>query len=340
MIRFADIIGQDRPLRVLRQAMLTGKTAHAYLFAGPPGVGKMTTARAFAAAMNCHSGGEDACGVCPSCRKMEQGRHPDYHELACEEDKNSIVIEQVRAVVKRAQRRPYESRFQMFVIDQAETMTTEAANALLKTLEEPTANNVFVLVSAVPHQMLPTVVSRCQMLRFGAVPEDQVRAWLQARSDITEEDAALVAALAEGSVGRAERMPLDYLKTIRLALFASLAEETGEGPASAMQLGARIREAGDDLNATFELLGGFVRDVVVWQTSGDTSRLRHRDALPLIERYAARHTPTDLLGKIRALVYARRLVERNVNREAIVDGLCLEMLAARSTTFARGRLPR
>jgi DNA polymerase-3 subunit delta' len=310
------------------------------LFVGAPGVGKMSMARAFATALNCQNHGEDACGVCSSCHKMAVGAHPDYHEVAREDEKTGIVIDQVRAVIKSAQHRPYEGRFQVFIVDQAETMTTEAANALLKTLEEPTVDNVLVLVTPAPHQLLPTVVSRCQMLRFGRVPEEGVRRWLRERQELSDEDAALVAALADGSIGRAEHMPVDFLKTTRLDLFTQLAEAADDSPTQALALGVKLREAGDDLRDVLELLAGFVRDAVVWKTSGDAQRVRHRDAAPLIEHYAAKHQTRDLLGKIRALVYARRLVERNVSKDAIVDGLCLELLAAEPTTFARGRLPR
>lgn len=340
MSGFADIIGQQRPIDVLRQAMRSGKVAHAYLFAGAPGVGKATTARVFAAALNCQSLPDDACGTCISCHKMAEGNHPDYFEIAREADKKNITIDKIREAIKQTQYRPYEGRYKVFLIDGAEQMTIEAANALLKTLEEPTAQTVFILVTPAPHQLPSTVVSRCQTLRFNAIEQTQVSQWAQMNLGMDEQDADLAAALAEGSLGRAETLDLGALRETRLALFESLVADDDPEEIRAMKLGSVLLQQCDDLRDGIELLAGFIRDAVLWQISGDEQRLRNRDVHDLITQYAGRYESKALLAKTRSLVYAWRLVERNVNKTAIAEGLSLDLITRKPTSFAAGRLPR
>jgi len=340
MSGFGDIIGHRRTIGVLRNAMRQGKVAHAYLFAGPPGIGKYTVARTFAAALNCQTLPDDACGVCPSCRKFAAGNHPDFVAGTRRDDKTVIVIEQIREVIHSAQYAPFEGKFKVYLIDGAEQLNTEAANALLKTLVEPNARTVFVLVTPASHLLLPTVVSRCQTLRFGLLEDSQIRAWLDQQGEWPPEDAALLARLAEGSIGRATALDLDFIRGPRLSLFQDLAAAAPDDAAAAVLLGDRLSAAAPDLRDGLELLAGFVRDALIWRISGDAERVRNRDALEAIQRYAARLPLAALGAKIRSLVQARRLIERNVNKSAIVGGLCLDLIATAPTSFAEGRLPR
>jgi len=340
MSGFADILGHEKPIGMLRQAIRQGKVAHAYLFAGPAGVGKHTVARTFAAALNCLSLPDDACGACRSCRKLLDGNHPDFFEMVKQEDKNNLLIEQAREVIKKAQYAPYESRFKIFIIDGAEQLTVEAANALLKTLEEPNDRTVFMLLTPAPHQLLPTVVSRCQTVRFGLVPDELVEAYVREHLQLAEPDVRLTALLAGGAPGRAAALDLTFLKGPRLSLFEGLAQAEAADTTAGLAWGEQLLETAADLRDGIELLAAFLRDAVVWRLTGDERRLRHRDALPHIERYAGRMTTAQLSAKIGALVYARRLVERNVNKAAIAAGLGIELLSPTPTEFAEGRLPR
>ena len=179
----------------------------ALLFSGPEGVGKRRVAIALAQALNCpaasaHGALEiDACGVCPTCQRIARGVHPDVHIVEPGEIGN-IKVDQVRDVVDRAGYRPFEGRRRVVIIDQADALIAQAQNALLKTLEEPPAGSVFLLVTARPDVLLPTVRSRCPQLRFQPLADDEVAAALVAAGR-SQDEARPLAAAAEGSIGRA-----------------------------------------------------------------------------------------------------------------------------------------
>lgn len=340
MTGFADIIGHAGNLKVLRQAMSSGKVAHAYLFAGPAGVGKRTVAQAFAAALNCTTRGDDACGVCSSCHKLAGGNHPDIIQVEKSPDSRYYKIERIREVIKSAQHSPYESAYKVFLLDDAQEMTVEAANAMLKTLEEPGAGIVFLLISSVPHQLPRTVVSRCQMLRFGLLPDDAVRGWASANLQVDDGEADLIAGLADGSLGRAAELDLDFLRGPRRELFAGLATEHPDRTPTAIGAAETLLNLSPNLLDGIELLTGFVRDAVIWRLTGEVGRIRNRDALECVQRFAEQQTSASLTKKFHALVQARRLVERNVAKQVIATGLCLDLLTNGPTEFTDGRLPR
>ncbi len=172
---FREILGQDWVVSHLKAARLAGRLAHAYLFLGPAGVGKATTARALAAALNCEQLGADgdACGVCPSCRRLQAGTHPDFLVISPEEGKTQIEIEQIRELRRLTEYPPLGGGWRVVVIKPAEALTVQndaAANALLKTLEEPPPQHLLVLIARGEADLLPTIVSRCHKLAFAPLP--------------------------------------------------------------------------------------------------------------------------------------------------------------------------
>jgi DNA polymerase-3 subunit delta' len=204
---FRDIIGHRRILALLARSVAHASLPPSLIFAGPPGVGKRRTALAVAQALNCLAprvSSEleiDACGVCAACTRIERGVHPDV--LLIEPgDSGAIKIERVRDAVDRAAYRPFEGRRRAVIIDEADALVAQAQNALLKTLEEPPPASVFMLVTARPDVLLPTVRSRCPQLPFRPLPAQDIAAALVARGQ-NDTDAWAVAATANGSLGQA-----------------------------------------------------------------------------------------------------------------------------------------
>jgi DNA polymerase-3 subunit delta' len=161
---FEQIPGQERAKRMLRQNLRSGKVSHAYLFSGPAGTGRLRTALAFAQAILCERQGDDACGECRECRKVLHGNHPDLHRIA--PDGATIKIDQIRDLQRQFSYRTSADQTKIYIIEQADKMTIQAANSLLKFLEEPNARIVAILIAENGQALLPTIQSRTQQIPF------------------------------------------------------------------------------------------------------------------------------------------------------------------------------
>jgi DNA polymerase-3 subunit delta' len=239
-MQFCQIAAQESAIRILRRALGSGKVPHAYIFSGPPGVGKGLAASIMAAALNCPSGGDDACGSCPSCGKIGRAVHPDVLRLSLPEGRKAIPVEAVRALGSRLMVRAHEGRAKVAIIDPADMMTEPAANALLKTLEEPGAGRFLILVTARLSSLLPTVRSRCQVVRFHPLPEETI-AQLLSRRGVPPESAATAAAFSEGSMDRAEAFLGESIEEQVGSLLAFLESGVANTPLKGLDVVEKLR---------------------------------------------------------------------------------------------------
>ncbi len=204
-ITFSKIIGQEKAVQFLRQVMAGKKIPHAYLFVGIPGIGKTTTALALTRTINClNAANDEACGRCPSCRQIISGNFPDLERL--EPDGNTIKIEQIRQLGRAFGFKPISGKYRVSIIQRADRMTEEAANAFLKTLEEPPERNILILNVTEPLDLLQTIVSRCQKVPFRPIPVYLIAHWLKEKKQLDDDQALLLAKISEGSLGRAIAM--------------------------------------------------------------------------------------------------------------------------------------
>lgn len=314
MPTFSDILGQPQAVDVLQRAAEGNRVAGAYLFAGPEGVGKATCAMVLAAALNCETAPGKGCHDqkrCSSCHKFQQNLHPDLVRL--EPDGQFIKIAQVRAVEELLSFPPHEGRHRMVLIDGADRLNTNAANALLKSVEEPRPRTLFVLVSSAAHRVTPTLVSRCQRIRFVPLEPEAILAVL-ARQDVDAGEAQMQAAAGycEGSAGRALHL-LDGDQFANLEqLVHGLVEATTGG--SVVQIFDVALEAGRDRKVITDAL--------------DLLRIRLRDAL-LGQAPGSRGEPElsvgAALGQLQAVDEAQAAVRGNVHPTLALENLVLSM---------------
>ncbi len=338
---FRDVVGHVRLIDLLSRSVAGGTLPPSLLFAGPAGIGKRLTALAVAQALNCTNttkglglraeGSVDACGVCAACSRIARGVHPDVLFVS-PGDSGAIKIDQVRDVVDRSQYRPFEGRRRVVIIDEADALVSQAQNALLKTLEEPTPSSVFILVTSRPDMLLPTVLSRCPQLRFRPLSLEELVKALIARGR-TETDARAVAATAAGSLGQALQATAVELVESR-ALAQKMLETAAAQPdparrvASAQQLVTKppsgVTER-DQLATHLRAMAVLLRDVEVLATGADERVIANADVRPALERLATTYQGERGTRAFAAIDRALFALERNAGVKLVADWLVLQL---------------
>ena len=255
---FDNIRGNQKARSLLLRAIERGRVAHAYLFAGQSGVGKLATARAMAATLNCEDYAGDSCRQCDSCRRVADGVHPNYIEV--EPEKGLIKIDKIRELQKIMSYR-LELGHRIIAINGAEHLVRGAANAFLKTLEEPTEGSTIILVSSSPDSLLPTIISRCQRVNFRPLGIGEVAEELGGY-DLTEEQKKAAAMLSGGSITKAREALDGGVFQRRAELFERLERLGSSGSAAILDEGAALAKD-EDLLELLELLKGWYRDRIV-----------------------------------------------------------------------------
>ena len=307
---WAGIVGQPGAVALLQRAIAQDRPAHAYAFVGPSGVGRRLTAMAFAQAALCP---RDGCGTCATCRRVAAGTYPDCHVLTPTPPRDNpkglptIRIEQVRELERAAALAPFEGRRKVFILDDAERMTLPTAQALLKTLEEPPPRTHLVLILQNPRALPPTVLSRCQRVRFGPLG-DRVAAELLESRGVPAAASELLARLAQGRPGRALELDLDALRAHREAALALAA-----GPPA--RLGAALDAVSLDrvtVTSYLELYWSWYRDALCLAAGGPATLLVHADQERELRALAARVPAPALVRALRRVKAAWVALEGNV----------------------------
>ena len=325
LVQFSQIRGHGAQVDALSRLVTRGTPGHAYLFEGPEGVGKDTIAQAFLARMACTGAttGAAPCGACASCLAFLRGDHPDVQRL--EKDGASIRIDPVRNALKRLRYEPVVGAVKALIVESADLLREEAANALLKTLEEPSGRTVFILLTSKPQLLLETIRSRCQVLRFGPLAPRDVAALLVAEGQPADM-AAAASALAEGSLtlGRtlcdgARMAFVDHVVGFALNMGVGPVTEAGDFVDGLGGRLAGIRETdtdgkGKDLNRgdlpwILEILRSAWRDVLMLQNGMALAALPHQRAAVGLEAMASRVDATRLM---QAIDLTQRLEDRLV----------------------------
>jgi DNA polymerase-3 subunit delta' len=293
----------------------------AFLFLGPEGVGKRALADAFAARLLCETpADDDACTVCAQCTRVAAGSHPDVRLIVRDEGRRDIRIEQVRELCRWLTLQPLMAARKLAVVDGAHELNEHGQNALLRTLEEPPGRSVIVLLATSAALLLPTVRSRCQVVRLDPLVPAEVAAVLLARG-LAPERAALLAGLAEGSPGRALALDADDVAKVRARVLTALPTLP---TASAADLSALAQElARGPLDAALAALVAFYRDLLQVGLGANTLPLRTAGAEEVVQATAPRRPPAARLRQLEAVCDTLDALGRNANRQLALETMLL-----------------
>ncbi len=332
---FDSIIGQKNPIRLLKRFLSNGTLPHALLFTGVEGVGKRTVAMEIAMALNCNDPQVDqngrreptqACGECPSCRQIRTNSHPDIIHLAPQD--NVLRIDQIRTLIQTLAMKPFTARHRVVIIAQAQTMNLEAANALLKILEEPPDRTTLILT--VPHrsELLPTIVSRCRQIEFEPLSPEDLLTLLTGELKMEKEQAQTVAAMADGSYSKARMLADDTWQNrrdwiIRAAGLGSPGELTRRSATLALAFSAQLVHFKDKVPYLLDLLNTWIRDLIV--RPYQPGQMINRDREHLIDAVRSGMDDTRLLDLWDAVEKAQKDIAARANMRLTLDVMALRM---------------
>jgi DNA polymerase-3 subunit delta' len=331
---FREIAGHRPVLELLARATARGTLPQSLVFAGPEGVGKRRTALALAQVLNCErvvttADGSDACGRCAACTRIARGVHADI--LVIEPgDTGSIKVDQVRQAIDRAAYRPFEGRRRVVMVDQADALMSEAQNALLKTLEEPPAASTFVLITARPDVLLPTVRSRCQRLRFGPLSAADVAGVLVRDHGFEAGDARAAAAASGGSVGRAMAEGAEDAMTAREAAARLLHSAASSSDPRRRLDGAKALVGGGsadrhDLSRRLLAMSSLLRDLGLLAVRADAHALANADLEPQLRALQQTYDADRTIAAFALVDRALDALDRNASPKVVADWVALHV---------------
>ncbi len=334
---FKDIIGLEFQKKTLIRAVQDKRISHAYLFSGPDGVGKRVMAVEFAKILNCLRGEtiteENLKGErcdCHSCKKIDKGIHPDVFFVEYKGIKN-IKVDQIREEVEeRIFLRPFEGRVKVAIVDEAERMNPNAQNAFLKTLEEPPADSVIILITSQPEALLPTIRSRCQMLKFKGISQEIMLEEVRKRSGLSPEEAWVAVKLSSGSLGKALGFNKDILserKEIILKLLEINPKYASHvlGFVDSMPTSSSSEDL-EKLMFVFEIISVWLRDLILIKIGFEEECLSNRDLVSVIRRLKDMWSVESILDKMKFLENAWYDIFRgNANKQIVLENVVLKI---------------
>ncbi|MFY9608089.1 MAG: DNA polymerase III subunit [Blastocatellia bacterium] len=334
---FSSLVGNDLIKQSLRRAVVEDRIRQSLIMAGPDGVGKHQFALALAQAVNCEKPVDgDACGLCLACRKIERNEHPDVKTIVREikdpdakKDAKSqfIRIEQMRQMSSEAQFRPYIGRRRVFMIDEAEWLREDAQSAILKTLEEPPATSLLILITSKPYALLETIRSRCLMLSFAPLTVGEIESCLKLTSKLAIDEVAMIARLARGSLGRAFGIELEKYREKRgvvLEMLESLAlaKDSARLLAAAEFLGRKLER--DQFQDHLDVMNAVLSDVFHLKVGEPVDSLINADVAQRLQRVAAAVRLEQIIEWAERIQEILLSLARNVNRQLAMESMLIE----------------
>jgi DNA polymerase-3 subunit delta' len=326
MLGFQDVIGHEHLIEHLQSAIAMQKVSHAYIFDGEKGAGKNFLADIFAAALQCEKNETNPCGECTSCKQAAGRNHPDIIRISHEKP-NTIRVDDIREqLCGDILIKPYKGPYIIYIIDEAEKLNVQAQNALLKTIEEPPAYAIILLLTTNAENFLPTILSRCVTLHLKPAKDSKVRKYLMEQVKIPDYQADICVAFAQGNIGKARRLALSdefgTMKEHAVHLVKYIQEMEISELINSMH---KITEFKTDISDYLDLLMVWYRDVLLYKATWNPSSMVFSDEIMTIEKMASKSSYGGIERILNALDKAKMRLAANVNFDLTMELLLLTM---------------
>jgi len=324
MAGFGDIIGHNQIVEHLKNAIRMEKISHAYILNGENNAGKMMLAEAFAMTLQCEAHGDEPCMQCRSCHQAKEHNQPDI--IYVSHDKPNIIsVDDIRRQLNNdIVIKPYNSKYKIYIVDEAEKMNVQAQNALLKTIEEPPAYGIILLLTTNADSFLPTILSRCITLNLKSVNEDLIKNHLMKKYQIPDYQADVCAAFAQGNVGKAIQLAAsDEFNELKSSALSVVKKLEDMDLYELNQLIKQINEFKPKIQEYFDLLTLWFRDVLYMKATNDVNNLIFKDEVYDIKKQAAKRSYSGIETILQALEQSRVRLNANVNFDLVIELLLL-----------------
>lgn len=321
---FKDVVGHKDIINYIRNAVREYKVSHAYILNGERGAGKKMLANLFAATLLCEKGGPDPCNECHSCRQAESGNHPDIIKVTHEKP-NSISVDDIREQVNNTiMIKPYQGPYKVYIIPQADMMTPQAQNALLKTIEEPPEYAVIMLLTENADTLLPTINSRCVMLKLRNIKDTLIKKYLMETMQVPDYKADMCTAFAQGNMGRAIMLAnSEHFNEIRDETVQLLKYINEMELSEIVQAVSRITAYKLEINDYLDIIMIWYRDVLLYKATKDMDKVVFKDQIKYIKERAKRSSYEGIELIIESLEKAKARLKANVNFDLVMELLFL-----------------
>lgn len=325
MSLYENIVGHENLIEQLKNMVRTDKVSHAYIFNGEDGSGKRIMAKAFAQALLCEKGEPEGCGECASCKKVESGNHGDL--IWVTHEKTTIGVDDVRdQLVGDVQIKPYSSKYKIYIVDEAEKLTVQAQNAILKTIEEPPAYSVIIFLTNNDQVFLPTILSRCVVLNFRPVRDTLIEEYLCKNHGLTEYEAKMCASYAQGRLGRAillaESEDFRNIKQDALNLVRNVHTYDIVDLVDAVK---KVSEYKISIYDYIDILQMWYRDVLLFKVTKDFNNLVFSDEINQIRKQASQSSYEGIENILHGLEVCKARLAANVNFDLAIELMLLNI---------------
>ena len=323
MMDFNNIVGHKNIIDNLKRAMGKDNISHSYLFVGPEAIGKKRVAMAFSKALLCEKGGLEPCNECTSCRKFDTSNHPDFYYI--EPEKDSIKKEQIEEVIKSMMTKPLEGKRKVYLIDDSYAMNRFSQNALLKTLEEPPSYVNIILISTSSKNLLPTIISRCEVIKFSPIETDEIKKYLMEECKNSREEVEFISSYSKGSIGRAiELLQDDGFLDMRENIFKIIDGVLKGDELKVFNSLAFFDENEGNCEEILDIILYWFRDLYIYSEMGESDLIINRDNMELLSTQTTL-SKSKINDIIETVLVTKENIQKKVNYQLSIETMLLKM---------------